>query len=249
MKQSLIRFTRKDAGRLSYAVREFNKKISELEGLERKYAPEPVTYSDIKSRIITRREFNRIIKSLRRFKKEGQESLVTIGDNIISKWEKHEVNLSIKRAVPRMYQELNQAYKTYPLARFGIKSEEISRLEGNIRNLENLENLKGVSFKDAVKRAKIKGMKDYDLYEQSLYMTNYLKGLKDKDVKNFKNYDKFMNYIKNLRPDEFYNLINKSTIMSDFFIWYDSEKGEVYSGFLSNEDAFNTGLEQLGIVV
>lgn len=250
MKQSLIRFTRKDAGKLSYAVREFNKKVSELEGLESKYAPEKVNYQDIKSRIITRREYNRILRSLRRFRKSGQEKLVTIGSgNIVSKWEKHEINLARRRALPILYTELNEAYRVNPLARFGMKSEAISQIEKNIENIENLENLKGISFKNALKRVKTKGIKDYDLYRQTQYMANYLKALKDKQFKTFSNYKLFYDYIKKLRPDEFYELINKSTIMSDLFIWYDTEQGSIsYSGFLSNEDAFNTGLEQLGIL-
>lgn len=249
MRQSLIRFRRKDAGRLSYAVREFNNKIRGLEGLEKKYAPEEVTYKDIKSRITTRREYNRVLKALRRFKRSGQEDLVNFGDNIISKWERHEVNLARQRALPRMRIELMELYKSNPLARFGMKSEAITTLEKNIENLENLEKLSGRDFQTSIERAKKKGIKDYDLYEQSLYMTNYLKGLKDKQFKTFSNYKLFYDYIKKLRPDEFYEFINKSTIMSDLFIWYDSEQGELtYSGFMSNEDAFNTGLEQLGIL-
>lgn len=249
MKQPLIRFSRKDASRLSYAVREFNNKIRGLQGLEEKYAPKEVTYKNIKSRIVTRREFNRVLKALRRFKRKGQEELVNFGDNIISKWEKHEVNLARKRALPRLKTELMIAYNKNPLSRFGMKSEEITTLEKNIENLENLENLKNREFKTSVERAKKKGIKDYGLYEQSLYMTNYLKALKDKQFKTFSNFKLFYDYIKKLRPDEFYEFINKSTIMSDLFIWYDSEKGEVtYSGFITNEDAFNTGLEQLGIL-
>ena len=249
MRQPLIRFRRKDASRLSYAVREFNNKIRGLEGLEQKYAPEEVTYKDIKSRITTRREYNRVLKALRRFKRRGQEDLVNFGDNIISKWERHEVNLARQRALPRMQMELQELYKSNPLARFGMKSEAITTLEKNIENLENLEKLSGRAFQTSIERAKKKGIKDYDLYEQSLYMTNYLKGLKDKQFKTFSNYKLFYDYIKKLRPDEFYEFINKSTIMSDLFIWYDSEQGELtYSGFMSNEDAFNTGLEQLGIL-
>ena len=37
---SVIRWTRSDYARLSYAVRQFNKKVSELEKLEGNVAPE-----------------------------------------------------------------------------------------------------------------------------------------------------------------------------------------------------------------
>ena len=71
--ESLIRFRRKDAGKLSYAVRQFNNKIRELEGIEREFAPEELNYYDLKQNITTRREFNRVIKSLKRFTREHQE--------------------------------------------------------------------------------------------------------------------------------------------------------------------------------
>lgn len=250
MPTPLIRYTRKDAMKLSYAVREFNKKVRSLEGLEKKYAPKEVTYQDIKSRILTRREYNRILKALKRFKKEGQENLVTLGDgNILSKWERHEVKMARNRALPNLYMKLNEAYRMNPLSRFGMKSEQVTEIEKNIRDIENLENLTQDRFERAIERVQKIGVKDYDLYKDSVYMTNYLKGLKDKQFRSFKNFDIFYNYIRKLRPDEFFDFINKSTIMSDLFIWYDTEKGEVtYSGFLSNEDAFNTGLEQLGLL-
>lgn len=250
MATPLIRYTRKDAMRLSYAVREFNKKIRSLEGLEKRYAPEEVTYQNIKSRIVTRREYNRVLKALKRFKRKGQEDLVSLGDgNIISKWERHEVKMARSRALPSLYLELNEAYRVNPLARFGMKSERISEIEKNIRDLENLENLNQDKFDRVIDRVQKIGIKDYDLYRDSIYMTNYLKGLKDKQFKSFKNFDIFYNHIKKLRPDEFFDFINRSTIMSDLFIWYDTERGEVvYSGFASNEDAFNTGLEQLGLL-
>ena len=83
------------------------------------------------------------------------------------------------------------------------------------------------------------------------FKENYLKGLKDKQFKTFENYDIFMKYINtNLKnPMKFYDTIQKSEIMSDFFLWYDSENGVItYGGFVTNEDTFNTGLREIGIL-
>ena len=63
---SVIRWTRSDYQRLSYAVREFNKKISELEGLDENVLPEEYKYTDLRDSIYSRKELNRMIKSLKR---------------------------------------------------------------------------------------------------------------------------------------------------------------------------------------
>lgn len=249
--ESLIRFRRKDVGKLSYAVRQFNKKIRELEGLEREFAPEEVDYRSIKANITSRREFNRVIKSLKRFTREHQEDIVTLdsGENI-SKWERHELNLATKRATRSLTTEYMKEVQK-PINIFGMKSDRISQIEATLKSINNIENTKGNIFRKLKERIFKIGVTDKELKRAKIFKQNYLEGLKDKQFKTFKNYKVFMNYIntKLKNPQKFYDTISKSETLSNFFFWYDSSEGIIsFGGFLSNEDAFNTGLQELGII-
>lgn len=249
--ESLIRFRRKDAGKLSYAVRQFNNKIRELEGLEREFAPEELNYYDLKQNITTRREFNRVIKSLKRFTREHQEDIVKLdsGENI-SKWERHELNLASRRAEKTLTIELMKETQN-PINVFGMKSNRIREIEATLKNISDVEKVTGTKFRRIKERIFALGTQDKNLKKAKIFKENYLKGLSDKQFKSFKNYDLFMKYINtNLKnPLKFYDIISKSEVLSNFFFWYDSSEGVIsFAGFLSNEDAFNTGLQDLGLL-
>lgn len=249
--ESLIRFRRKDVGKLSYAIRQFNNKIKELEGIEKEFAPDELVYSDIKKNITTRREFNRIIKSLKRFTREGQEDIIKLdsGENI-SKWERHELNLATRRAEKSLTIELMKEAQN-PVNVFGMKSNRIREIEATLNNISNIEKVTGSKFRKIKERIFALGTQDKSLKRAKIFKENYLKGLQDKQFKSFKNYDLFMNFINNKlkNPQKFYDTITKSEVLSNFFFWYDSSEGIIsFAGFLSNEDAFNTGLQDLGLL-
>ena len=96
--QSKIRWQQKDYLSLGRAVANFNKKINELQKQEKKlYLPELKNYKDIKENIQTRQELNRVIKSLKRFSKEGAEDLYTTkAGEQLTKWERGEIRKTNK---------------------------------------------------------------------------------------------------------------------------------------------------------
>lgn len=249
--ENLINFRRKDAGKLSYAIRKFNEKIRELEGLEREFAPDELDYKKVKSQIASRREFNRVIKALQRFTRSGQENIVKLdsGENI-SKWERHELMLSQRRAENYLTSELMKE-ANLPRNIFGMKSDRYRQLESLLESISKLEKSKGSEYKRIKERVFNIGTTDKELRRAKVYKDNFLSGLKDKQIKNFKNYELFMNYIKNKlkNPLKFFEKMNSSEIFANFFQWYSSKQGTlVLSGFATNEDAFNLGLEELGIL-
>lgn len=249
--ESLIRFRRSDAGKLSYAVRQFNKKIRELEGIEKEFAPLEIDYKELKENIATRREFNRVLNSLKRFTRDHQEDIVTLesGENI-SKWERHEINLATKRATKMLTQEYMREVQK-PINVFGMKSDRISQIEATLESINKFEKVSGGKFKKLKERIFKLGTSDKELKRAKIFKKNFLKGMNDKQFNSFKNIGLFKKYInQNLKnPLKFYETISNSEILSNFFIWYDSSEGIItFGGFLSNEDAFNTALEELGIL-
>lgn len=248
---SVINFRRKDVGKLSYAIRKFNEKIRELEGIEKEFAPEILNYQEVKERITTRREFNRVINSLKRFTREGQENILTLdsGENI-SKWERHELNLATKRATRMLTTEYMKEVQN-PVNVFGMKGDRITQIEKTLESIGNIENVTGEKFRKLKSRIFKLGVSDKELKKADIFKENFLKGLEDKQFKTFKNLDIFMNFIntKLKNPQKFFDVIQRSETFSNFFTWYDSSEGIItFGSFLTNEDAFNTGLTELGIL-
>ena len=153
--ESIINFRRKDVGKLSYAIRKFNEKIRELEGIEKEFAPEELNYKEVKERITTRREFNRVVNSLKRFTREGQEDIIKLdsGENI-SKWESHELNLATKRAMKLLNIEYMKEVQN-PVNVFGMKNDRISQIEATLKSINKLDKATGREFK------KIKGVEGF----------------------------------------------------------------------------------------
>ena len=78
MADSLIRWKTGDYVKLSKAVASFNRKINQLEVNEIKYLPDLKDYKELKNSIMSRKELNRIVNSLRRFNIEGVEDAVQV---------------------------------------------------------------------------------------------------------------------------------------------------------------------------
>ena len=96
---SLIRWKKGDYIKLGQAVSRFNKIINELDTDEREFLPELKNYQEIKEHISSRKELNRVIKSLRRVNTENllNTKILESGEEI-SKWEYQELNKARNRA-------------------------------------------------------------------------------------------------------------------------------------------------------
>ena len=108
MADSRIRWNRSDTATLSRAIRDFNKKVRELKTEENKlYLPEEISYKETKENITTRRELNRMINFLKRFKRQGAEELyITQAGEEMTKWERKELGIQARVAVRRLNREL-----------------------------------------------------------------------------------------------------------------------------------------------
>lgn len=104
MANSQIRWKRGDFIRLGKAVSAFNKKINELQREEKKlYLPETISFEKAKGEITTRAELNRFINSLRRFQREGAESLyITGAGEEITNWERRELRNSKQKCANKI---------------------------------------------------------------------------------------------------------------------------------------------------
>lgn len=250
-KNSMIRWTRSDAMKLSHAVREFNKNIAKLETEENKLVlPEKIDYKDVKSKIWTKQELNRQLNSLKRFSREKEQKIIKLQDDVeITNWEYKELKKEKKRAEKRLTSELIQVKEENARKRAGFRTAREKELEENLKSLDKLYSAKGFDFKQIKKRLhKIGiGISDYEMYRANIYRENFYTALKD--IKSFKNYRVLKEKIDSIKnPLEFFEYIQQSEALSDLFLYYKNGDGLVYGSFATNEDAFNYGLEQLGLI-
>ena len=243
---SVIRWTRSDYARLSYAVRQFNKTTRELEKLEGNVAPEEFDYREVRNAIYSRRELNRVINSLKRIGRESQQRIRTLpSGEQITQWELSELKKAQKRAIGR----------TTDKARVIVESDtnvmgdtEFRQLLRTKESIEDLFNRVGSDFKRTAERTLTWGKTDYDLWRASVFRDNYMNALEE--MSSYRNYDLLFNKLKSIEnPIQFYNYIRQSNILSDLFIFYkDKATSQTYGGFKDNQEAFDTAIfEQLKV--
>ena len=247
MADNLIRWKRGDYVKLSKAVASFNRKINQLDVDEAKYLPDLKDYKELKQNIKSRKELNRIVKSLRRFNIEGAEALVELpSGELVSKWEYREIKLSRNRALKRLEQEkLNiEAGKKW----VGMGDERIDQIESTISSIKNLENAPSYLFNLKVDRIQKLGSYDYELNKASEYRENYMKALEE--MSTYEGYDLLKDKLESIKnPIQFYEYVQKSQTLKDLFLYYkDKATAQTYGGFASNQDAFNYTLEELELV-
>ena len=243
---SVIRWSRGDYLKLSYAVRKFNQTISELEQLDKNVLPEEFNYTELRDSIYSRRELNRIIKALRRFSKTSQQKVVTSpSGEKITQWELSELKKSQKRALGNV---TDQAREIVEDSTNVMGDAEFKKLLRTKESIEDLFNRKGSEFRRTKERTKSWGKSDYELWRASIFRENFMKALEQ--MSSFKNYKLLIDKLESIEnPIQFYNYVRQSDILSDLFLYYkDKATAQTYGGFVDNQEAFDTGIfEQLGV--
>lgn len=245
--ESLIRWNKQDSIRLEKAINRFNRQLSKVENKEN--LPSRVKYNELRDKILTRRELNSVINSLNRANENNlsdMEELVS-GEKI-SKWEYQDTIRRKNQASINLLNELDEINrKRAETGNRYMGEERISEIQATLDVLDSsLDDLS--SFNKNRKRLQMLGRTDYKSYRNKLFMDNFYKALDG--AKNFEHYNDFKKYIKQIRnPNNFYEIMKKSPILMDIFLWYKSEDGSlIYSVFDTNEQAFNHALrEDFGI--
>lgn len=247
-KQYLIKWKRKDYGKLIKAVNQYNKRINELNALDLDISlpNKPLVYKDIKEEIVTRKQLNQILSTLKRINfKSAIDKIVLESGEAISKWEYYDVMK--KKEIAETYLRKQIEEELSNLTYKGLKNERIEKLEATLRTIENFQNKKGDSLRYALDRIKKVGSIDYEIKKASTFKENFMYALKEASS-NFSNYKILKNKLDTIKnPKEFYEFVSQSETLMDLFIWYDDETGTLqYGGFKSNEDAFNDAIVKLG---
>lgn len=243
---SLIRWKKGDYIKLGQAVSRFNKIINELDVDEKDYLPDLKDYKEIKNQINSRKELNRIIKSLKRANIENlQEVHAFDSGEEVSKWEFSEIKKAKRRALNTLEKERESILTSR--ASIGMGDERLSEIKAIESSFEKLNERTGSDFKRLKQRIFSIGRSDYQITKDKQFMENFYTALEG--ISNFQNYEilkKELDKIKN--PSKFYEFVSKSPVLMDLFLWYKESDSLFYGGFSDNEDAFDsTLLFHLGI--
>ena len=247
MADSLIRWKRGDYVKLSKAVASFNRKVNELDVNEAKYLPNLKDYKELKETIKSRKELNRIIRSLRNFNVEGAETRVELpSGKELTKWEYHEIKLARNRAIRTL--ESEKASITLGMKWKGMGDERIDQINATIRHMQKIETSSKGSFGGIAGIIMKLGSFDRRLNEAEQFRINFMNALEE--LSTYDNYEVLKDKLESIRnPEQFYEYVRNSEVLSDLFLYYkDKATAQTYGGFASNQDAFNYALEELGLM-
>lgn len=224
VQDSRIKWKKGDYITLGKAISEFNKKINKLNLEERKlYLPENINYKDVKQKITTRKELNRVINSLKRFQKKGAEDLyITKAGEEITKWERKELGIQSRIARNRLKRELTSLYipNEQGYSRASMGSERKREIEANLKKLKQIENKKGYEFDKLRKSLNLQGSSDYTMKKAIIFQENFMKELENLSNSSLEFKIIYEEFKKISNPIEFFNTTQKSNALQDFFEWY-----------------------------
>lgn len=252
---SIIKWTKQDKEALRKAVNNFNSKIRRLEKLGYDFLPqkqsirELTNINDLDNRraIYSRRELRATIKRLQRFSQRDVEKPVRLkSGEIVSFYEKRELQYAKSRAVRqlnRLMDEEQEKMKT----RLGLSSDQYYKYQATKNKILNVESFKGRDYEKTKELLEYNAYADRDLRQGNIWRENFINALKDSNLKNKRI---LINKIKSFKnPQKAFEFVSQSEVLKDLWMYYrDDGDAHTYGGFASNQDAFNFGLEQLGLI-
>lgn len=219
-KQYPINWKRSDYGALIKAVNKFNKEIEKLAYINPEAnIPEKLTYKDVRKNIYTRREFNRVLKSLGRFSNEKEQEIVkTKGGYELTRWQRNEINRAKRRAERRLEGEL---YGLEAQSTFGTGNTRLNEIKATLESYDRLSTASPEDYKRISSSILKQGVSDFEMKQATIFQQNFIEAYRKmgrtqlvRIAKRFKNPMEFWEKIKNsnfvdiqMKYDEFEGLI------------------------------------------
>lgn len=240
-----IRWKRSDYLKLGKAVSEFNKEVRRLQDLYNDvFIPEEISYQEAKLSIMSRKELNRVISSLKAIKKEELQGIYELESGIrITKWERAELGKMQAKRTRELKRELKDI-KTTPITKEGFTRYQMGSERGRsiekmlkTKNIEMLEKARDITrFQELRERIRRLGSYDY-LHKKSIqYFENYKQVLMR--YSQYDNYDKLMELINRLSPEQFFDKVKDNSNLVD--LMYQSD--QYYT-----QQEFNSFVQDLGV--
>lgn len=230
-RQYPISWKRSDYGSLIKAVNRYNKEIEKLiYNNPEANIPEKVNYKEIKQNIYTRRELNRVIKSLQRISNPKQQEIVkTKGGYELTRWQRNEINRAKRRAERRLEGEL---YALEAQSSFGTGNTRLNEIKSTLESYSKLPTADPEDYKRISRSILRQGVSDYEMKQASIFQQNFIKAYKKMGRKEVVRIaQKFKN------PMDFWEKIKDSNFV-DIQMKYDEDEGLIQFGEYSKDDNY-----------
>lgn len=146
-------------------------------------------------------------------------------------------------------QKKEEGLKLKPLSRAEQKRDNYKQILSQIRNIKEMEIARTGDFTKLKDRLSKYGSLDYKYMKATIFRENFEYAMEEAGFKNYATYGLLKNKLDRFtNPISFYNFIKNSDIMMDLFIYYKPMDNIKYGDFESDEERFNTALEQLGLL-
>lgn len=245
-----MKFKRSDVVTLSKAVSRFNKIVNEIEN-KTSYTPNLQSYQELKENILTRKEFNKVVRSLKSATKENLTTSRTLGDLTLSEYEYNLIERNKRNAIASLKNELKNEIRRGKEKNKVWQARERT-LQNTIDSIKNLKEKSGSSLLDTIERI--------DKYSNSKFYRsdiNFRKFYEEQILPNLSSYEEYerlkyaLDKIKS--PKKFREFINQSEVLKSLVAFYDrggivDVKGGLSIYAMSDEDAFTYAIEsELGL--
>ena len=183
-----IKWKQRDEEELRRVVKNFNAKLSRIAKKNpeiAKYMPPRVSYKELRGNITSRREFNRELKSLKRFSQKGSESIVESKTGLkTTAWEKKEIGIQVaiinrertrKRKMVEQEEATSRGQKLKQ-TRSQMNSIRMNELNKKVFNFDKIKKSDWDKYKATVKR---QSHPDFQSEADENLRQNYIKGLTD----------------------------------------------------------------------
>ena len=228
---------------LGRAVASFNRKRKRIMNEENKlYLPGEISYKKLKEGLLTRQELNKQMNSLKRFlKKDAEELYRTKSGELLTKWEKQELDIEKRIATKRLKKELTpyNIKDESGFTRAEMGSTKARNLVAQIKNLRKLETDKGAGFSRLKERLHNIGRADFSTRRALNYREKYIEQMEK--YSHLDNYDKLLEFFEKYKdPETFYDKVSVNENTKD--LTYQSDN-------YYTQQAFNGYLQDLGIEI
>ena len=134
--------------------------------------------------------------------------------------------LAQKRAIRNLERdiaELNQPITTEGYSRAEMGSIELRQLQRSLESIRNYKEKTGENYQRTLRRIKSIGTNDYNMKKANIYRENVMNELEDlkNSIPEFTEVYNYFNKITN--PITFYNTMQQSQVLQDFFVWYEPD--------------------------
>lgn len=223
-KEKLLNWKQEDKKELKKAVNDFNKRVRKLKKTrkDKSFIPSEIDYEGTVKNISTRKELERVIDSLGRFKgKEAYKKVKLPSGQSITKWELEEIKLQQQKAKQRITKRMNQIKKERPeyfqkdMKRMG--NVEYRTLEATLKSIENFgkkkpssklsKNKQKEKFEEAKARIENWGSSDFEMRRAIVYRENYYSMI-EKTYSSLENYEQLKKLLDSIEnPLDFYETL------------------------------------------